>query len=232
MARTILITGANRGIGLEFVRQYARDGWRVLASCRNPQGADKLRQIAKKSSGMVSIHHLDVTDTGQINDLARELIDERIDILLNNAGVHGPKQQDFGQVEEAGWIEAFRVNTIAPLKIAQAFLEHVANSQRKIIATMGSIMGSIGENDFSGYYAYRSTKAAVHMVMKNLSIDLKKKGIIAMAFHPGWVRTDMGGPDAPQSPEESVEGLRKVLASLTQEDNGRFLTYEGMELPW
>jgi NAD(P)-dependent dehydrogenase (short-subunit alcohol dehydrogenase family) len=232
MAQAILITGASRGIGLEMAKQYSRDGWRVFACCRNPQTAEELGWLAGGSNGAISIHRLDVTDIKRIRDLAGELRDERIDVLFNNAGTGEPDEQSFGHTDESDWLEAFRINTIGPMKMVEAFVNHVSRSGRKIIATMSSIMGSIGYNNSGGYYIYRSSKAAVNMVMKTLSVDLEPRGIIAVCLHPGWVRTAIGGPHAPLSPEESVKGLRTVLSSLTHADNGRFLTYEGKELPW
>lgn len=232
MARTILVTGASRGIGLELARQYAHEGWRVFGCCRSPERADELGRLAAESNGMVTVYRLDVTDTGRITALAGELRAEHLDILMNNAGTDRPERQGFGQADEKEWIEAFRVNTIGPLKMAEAFAPHVARSGRRIIATMSSMMGSVKDNFSGGYYVYRSTKAAVNMVVKNLSIDLKRFGIIAVALHPGWVRTDIGGPSATLSPRESVAGLRKVLTALRPEDSGRFLTHEGRELPW
>lgn len=232
MAKTILVTGAGRGIGLELARQYAHAGWRVFACCRSPEQADTLTRLAGESNGLLTVHRLEVTDTDRINALAEELRAEHVDILINNAGTDRPERQGFGQVDEKDWIEAFRVNTIAPLKMAEAFVAPVARSERRIIAVMSSMMGSIKDNFSGGYYAYRSTKAAVNMVVKNLSIDLKRFGIIAVALHPGWVKTKIGGPAATLSPRESVAGLHKVLAALKPEDSGRFLTYEGRELPW
>ena len=232
MAKAILITGASRGIGLELARQYALGGWRVFACCRTPKDAGALGRLAGESNGAVSVHQLDVTDIRRIWTLAGELKEERIDILLNNAGTGEPEEQSFGHTDEAAWIEAFRVNTIGPMKLTEAFVNHVLRGDRKIIATMSSVMGSIGNNNSGGYYIYRSSKAAVDMVMKNISVDLETKGIIAVCLHPGWVRTEIGGPHAPLSPEEGVRELRRVLDSLTHKDNGRFLTYEGREIPW
>ncbi len=232
MTHAILITGASRGIGLELAKQYAGKGWRVFACCRNPQGADQLGWLAGGSSGAVTIHRLDVTETRQIRALADELRDEKIDILFNNAGTGNPDEQGFGQADEADWIEAFKVNTIGPMKMAEAFVNQVTRSGRKVMAVMSSVMGSITNNSSGEYYIYRSSKAAVNMVMKSIAVDLEPKGVISVCFHPGWVRTEIGGPHAPLSPEESVKGIRKVLDLLDHEDNGKFLTYEGRELPW
>ncbi len=232
MAETILVTGANRGLGLALAGQFAAQGWQVLACCRHPAAADALQALAGKHPGKLEIFPLEVGDAGQVASLAAQLAGRRIDILFNNAGIYGPKPQGFGPIDEQGWLETFRVNTIAPLQLAVAFVEQVARSRRKIIAVMGSQLGSITDNQSSRGYAYRSSKAAVHMVMKNLSIDLRDRGIIAVAMHPGWVATNIGGSKAPMSPEQSAAGLFKVLTGLKLEDSGKLWTYDGKVLPW
>jgi len=230
---TILITGASRGIGLETARQFAmQEGWRVHASCRRPASAKELDVLRRRCEGRLAVHQLDVTDPGQIRSLAEALRDESIDILLNNAGVYGEGQTSFGHADESVWLDVLRVNTIAPLRMAEAFVGHVARSQRRIIATVSSRMGSIDDNGSGGYYPYRSSKAGVNMVMRSLARDLAPRRIIAVALSPGWVRTEMGGPQAPLSPERSVSGLRKVLTSLTLRDSGRFLEHDGAEVLW
>ncbi len=229
---TILITGAGRGIGLEMARQYALDGWRVMAACRRPEAADSLGRLSREAGGRVSVHRLEVTDGGQIAALARELAGRPIDLLVNNAGVYGSRDDSFGKVDDATWIEVLRVNTIAPLRMAEAFVEHVAGSRRKVIATVSSRMGSLDDNRSGGFYAYRTAKAAANMVTKNLSVDLRDRGIACVVLHPGWVRTDMGGPGAPLGVEESVRGLKLVLDRVGPEDSGKFLGHDGAEVPW
>jgi len=231
MPETILITGANRGIGLELTRIFARNNWRVLACCRHPEQAEQLQKIVAGQE-LVRVYALDVTDDSAIGHLAYVLRNETIDILFNNAGIFGPQEQGFGQTDPAAWLQVLRTNVIAPLQMVEAFVDQVARSQRKVIASVGSMLGSLSENTSGGYYVYRTSKAAVHMVMKSLSVDLQARGIIALAFHPGWVKTDMGGPQAPTTPEESAAGLFHVLTGLERKDNGRFLTFEGKELPW
>lgn len=228
---SILVSGANRGIGLELARSFAGEGWRVFSCCRDPEGAEELQALAAQQAA-VTVHRLDVTDGGQIKELAADLSGQPLDILFNNAGAFGPPRQAFGETDEEGWLETFRINTVAPLKMAEAFVEHVAVSQRRVIATMGSVMGSIAENTSGNYYAYRSSKAAVHMVMKGLAVDLSDRGIIAVVFHPGWVHTRMGGAEAPLSPAESAAGLARVLLGLSPSDSGRFYDYLGKERPW
>jgi NAD(P)-dependent dehydrogenase (short-subunit alcohol dehydrogenase family) len=228
----ILITGANRGIGLELVRQYAGKNWRVFACCRSPDAAQSLHQLAQKSEGAISIHRLALDEDGQVDTLARELEGERIDILFNNAGIAGPRPQSFGRIDTGGWMRTFRVNALAPFQMAVAFVEHVARSERKIIATMGTLMGSLADNRSGGSYAYRSSKAAAHMVVRSLAADLRERGITAVVLHPGWVKTDLGGSGALIAPEESVRGLQRVLDSVTLQDSGSFFNYDGSELPW
>ncbi|MBC6963016.1 MAG: SDR family NAD(P)-dependent oxidoreductase, partial [Nitrosomonas sp.] len=194
---TVLITGANRGIGLEFARQYAADGWQVVACCRQPQQAEALNRLADQYQDRFSIHRLDVRELTEIDQLSHKLQDLPIDILINNAGVYPHAQNgEFGRISYDDWMEAFRVNTFAPLKMVEALVEQIACSQLKIVATITSKMGSIADNQRGGSYIYRSSKAAVNTVVKSLAIDLQPRGIIAVLLHPGWVQTDMGGRDA------------------------------------
>ncbi len=227
---SILVTGAGRGIGLEFVRQYSADGWRVIAGCRKPDGAAELAKLAEGSAGRVTVHPLDVLDHAGIDRLAAELAKTPIDVLVNNAGVGG--QQKFGEANYALWLETFRVNTLGPMKVAEAFVKQVAAGGEKKIVTLTSVMGSIGQNNLGGMYGYRSTKAAANAVVRSMAIDLKRLGIIAVAMHPGWVKTDMGGQHAQIDVATSVGGIRRVIAGLTREDSGRFLNYDGKEIAW
>jgi NAD(P)-dependent dehydrogenase (short-subunit alcohol dehydrogenase family) len=228
---TILITGANRGIGLELARCFARDDWRVLACCRSPELSDELQALAAQHD-RVSMHRLEVVDRAQIAELATRLKAEAIDILVNNAGVRGPLNQGFGETVPDAWLETFKVNCIAPMMISEAFVEMVARSRLRIIAAVGSVMGSIAENSSGGHYAYRTSKAAVHMVAKGLSVDLADRGIISVALHPGWVRTRMGGPEAPLSVEASAQGVKKVLLGLSIRDSGCLIDPQGTKRAW
>ncbi|MGC8723867.1 MAG: SDR family oxidoreductase [Acidobacteriota bacterium] len=232
MRPTILISGCSRGIGLEFARQYAEAGWRVLATCKRPPGSTALMDLREKHGEEVQVHGLDVRNSEEILHLAQSLREQPIDILLNNAGVYGPEEQGLGSAEPEAWIEVLKVNTIAPLLMAQAFLPNVERGARRIIATVTSLMGSIGDNGSGGHYLYRSSKAAVNMVARSLAVDLKGKGIISVVLHPGWVRTDMGGPQAPTGVEESVSGMRRVLDGLTMKESGGFFQFDGERLPW
>jgi NAD(P)-dependent dehydrogenase (short-subunit alcohol dehydrogenase family) len=228
-AHQVLITGANRGLGLEFTQQYAADGWNVLACCRHPQSALALQALAAAHSN-VKVHALDVTDFAQIDALAMQLKDEAIDVLINNAGIY--PSSSFGDTNYDDWANGFKVNSMAPLKMAEAFVQHITRGQLKKIATLTSKMGSIDDNTSGESYSYRSSKCAVNMVMKSLSIDLKPYGISVVTLHPGWVQTDMGGRNALISAQTSVSGLRKVIDSLTIESTGRFIAYDGKAIPW
>ena len=231
--RTTLITGANRGIGLEFVRQYAADGWRVLACSRNPDKSPELNKLAAQYPELIKIHVLDVADPAQIDRLGQALATETIDLLIKNAGIYPDSDKSgFGYTDYAEWMQAFRINTMAPLKMAETFAPNIARSKQKTIVTITSKMGSIADNSSGGSYLYRSSKAALNMVVKSLTIDLKPLGITAVVFHPGWVKTDMGGPKALISVEQSVSGIRQVISKLTLPDSGKFFGYDGEVIPW
>lgn len=225
-----LITGANRGIGLEFVRQYAAADWRVFASCRNPDAASELRELASGRQN-VSLHALDVSDGESVAHLARDLDEQPIDVLLNNAGVIGPRNQSFGRSDYDGWLDAFRINTLGAMRMCEAFVEHVARSEKKLVIAVTSGMGSIGDS-VGGSYAYRSSKAALNMVIHNVGLDLRSRGVIACVINPGWVQTDMGGSGASISVEESVSKMRNIFDHLTLEDTGNFLNYRGGTYEW
>lgn len=235
---TVLITGANRGLGLELARQYAADGWRVLACSRHPD-AEALVALAREPSA-VSSHALEVTDAASVAALAGALRGTPVDVLLNVAGVmhrrveaaDGKPLPPLGALDYGDWSRVLTVNVLGQARVAEALLENVAASDQKKIVTLSSELGSVGGNKTGGLYAYRSSKAAVNAVMKSMAIDLAPRGIIAVPMHPGWVRTDMGGPKAPLSAEQSAAGMRRVIAGLTIADSGRFLQWDGGELPW
>jgi len=229
---TILITGINRGIGLELTRQYLEEGWSVLGCSRHVHESNELNILKKQYSTLLTLAALDVRDEKQIQSLADEWRLKSIDILFNNAGIYGPEHVKLGSLNAKDWQEVFLVNSISPLLIAQAFAPHVAMSQKKIIAAMSSLMGSIADNFSGQYYYYRSSKTALNAAMKSLSIDLQSQKIVSVVFHPGWVQTDMGGPNAPLPVSESVTGIRQVLSQITLADSGKFLSYRGDELPW
>ncbi|MSP59986.1 MAG: SDR family oxidoreductase [Myxococcales bacterium] len=221
---SVLITGAGRGLGWEFARQYRRDGWRVVATVRDAARASSLRQVGAEA------HLLDVTDATAIAALGRTLDGEAIDVLIANAGINPVRDMRLDGIDHRAWEETFRVNAIAPLALAAALREQVRRSaQRKLIA-IGSALGSITANAIGGHYVYRSSKAALDAAWRSLARD--EPDLIAVVLSPGWVRTDMGGARAPLSPEESVVGLRRVIAGLGPADSGTFLDHLGAALPW
>lgn len=224
---TALITGANRGLGLEFVRQLAAAGWRVHACCRMPEKARRLKEV----SGEVARHRLDVTDGLQLASLGRELAEEPLDLLVNNAGIFGPRG-GFGQIAYEDWLQVFNVNTLAPMRVAETFASHLAKAENPKLINVSSRLGSIAENDSSGWHIYRSSKAALNMVTKCLSIDLRPRGVVVAAVHPGWVATDMGGKNAPTAPADSVASLLRVIENLGPDDSGGFYSHDGGAIPW
>lgn len=231
---TVLVTGANRGIGLEFVQQYAQEGWHVIACCRNPDTATKLHYLSGQYPRLIQIQALDMVDHQQIDELSGALSEATIDVLINNAGVYPSDKGDaFGSTDYDAWQHAFEVNAMAPLKMAEAFIQQLSRSNEfKTIATITSKMGSIADNSGGGSYIYRSSKAAVNIVTKSLAIDLKSRQIKAVVLHPGWVKTDMGGPNALITTEQSVTGMRHVINQLKMEDSGKFFAYDGQIVPW
>lgn len=220
---TILITGANRGLGFEFVRQYAAAGWRVLATVRDPLSG----RAASEAGGEVYV--ADMADMGTLRRLKQALHGIQLDVVLNNAGIYG-QDQDFGAVDADGFLKVMRVNALAPLQMAELFADQVPAGG--IIAAISSKMGSVAENSSGGFYAYRASKAALNMVIKSLSLDLKDKGITVLALSPGWVRTDMGGANAPLEPPQAVAGMRAVLDKAKLADSGKFFHFDGTEVAW
>lgn len=223
---TVLITGANRGLGLEFAKQYAKAGWHVIGTSRSLERADALRALGPT----VMVHPLDVADFGAVTALGRKLEDETIDILIANAGVSLAREMSPRAIEAEAWADTLRVNVMAPLALAAAFYPQVARSgERKMIA-ISSRLGSMGANSEGGLYVYRSSKAALNAVWRSYALD--HPDIIAALVHPGWVRTDMGGAGGFLDAEESISGLRRVIAGLGKADSGRFYNYDGNPIPW
>ena len=226
---TILVTGAGRGLGAEFARQFAADGWRVIATVRDLQAGAKLAALGPA----VEVHQLDVRDGAAIARLGQELEGQAIDVLLSNAGLYGPEDGgSFAACDHRTWHEVMEVNVMAPLALARAFVGQVAASKRKAMVMVTSRMGSIDDNTGGGAYIYRSSKAALNMVAKSLSVDLRPRGIAVIVVHPGWVRTDMGGASAPLSPKESIGGLKRLIEGLSLQQSGGFFNYDGTPLPW
>jgi NAD(P)-dependent dehydrogenase (short-subunit alcohol dehydrogenase family) len=227
-----LITGANRGLGLEFARQYLTDGWQVYAACRDPDSASELRRLHDASGHQLRLLAMDVTDPASVKAAAAELDGQAIDLLLNNAGIIGPRGQTIGNMDYDAWAQVLDVNTMGPMRVAEAFVDHVARGDRKLIITLTSGMGSLGDNTSGGSIAYRSSKAAVNMVMRSLAIDLAARGITCVVVNPGWARTDMGGVNATLTPAESVTALRRLIETLGPAQSGKFFNYNGREYAW
>jgi len=235
---TALITGANRGLGFEFARQYLGDEWYVIATNRGPGDADTLAELGKQFPRLQTVA-IDVRDHATIEQAAEQLRDQPIDVLINNAGVFGPskageddQRQSFGHIDYDAWEDVMRVNTIAPMKIAETFVGNVAMGDQKKIVTISSGMGSIADTGTGGHFAYRTSKAAVNMAMATLADTLSAQGIIVVMLCPGWCRTDMGGDAAPNDPADSVARMRELVAGFTIEDSGTFTHHSGKRLQW
>jgi NAD(P)-dependent dehydrogenase (short-subunit alcohol dehydrogenase family) len=230
--KTVLVTGANRGLGLEFARQYAKEGWAVIASYRDPNRAQSLMELQKEFPQAIYLCQLDTSNEEELHNLSKKLSDISIDVLINNAGKYGPSGNNLSNTNPKEWLEIFLTNSIAPLLVTRAFMEQVQKSQQKKIIMISSSMGSIADNTSGGAYIYRSSKTALNSVTKSLAIDLNDKGITVVALHPGWVKTDMGGPNALIEAKDSIFNLRKLIDSLTLKDSGQFFDYKGMALLW
>ncbi|ESS72210.1 C-factor CsgA [Methyloglobulus morosus KoM1] len=229
---SVLITGANRGLGLEFCRQYADAGWKVIACCRNPAQAEALNAL-RQSHDFVQIEALDVADFGQIDDLSKTLLDASIDVLINNAGVYDDQRGNgFGQLDYQAWQHSLLINTLAPVKMAESFSPQIKRSGKKLIVNISSLMGSLADNGSGGSILYRSSKAALNASMKSLSIDLMNQNIGVLILHPGWVQTDMGGANALIDSKTSVSGMRAVIDGFTLAQSGAFIKYDGTPMPW
>ncbi len=229
---TVLITGANRGLGLEFCRQYAEQGWHVIACSRNPDDAFDLNNLASRRHN-IQLEALDVSEFGEIDALSQKLSDHCIDVLINNAGVYGDKQSGgFGQLDYQAWNQSLMVNTLAPMKMAEAFLPQIKCSDKKLIVNISSLMGSVTDNDSGGSILYRSSKAALNAAMKSLAIGLKDQSVGVLIFHPGWVRTDMGGPNGLINADQSVAGMCALIKNFSLDQSGCFVKYDGTPMPW
>ena len=219
---TVLIIGANRGIGLEMARQYTASGWDVVATARQPENADELNAIAD-----VTILPLDIADDKSIENFVALLGEKPVDLLINNAGIYGPSEFDRQQ-----WLELLNINVVGPVKLATVLKDNVAKSADRKMVVMSSQVGSIAENDSGSMMYYRTSKAAVNQAWTCLAQQWKDEGLTLVMMHPGWVQTDMGGTNADLTPQESVEGMRAVIDGMTHDDNGKFYDYSGREIPW
>lgn len=228
---TVLITGANRGIGFEFTTHFLKRGDRVLATCRSIDNAQALKELCFAYPELALLE-LDVADTASIAALPSKLQGEAIDVLINNAGVYGPRNAQFGSVDGQEWLDVLQVNSVAPLLLTQCLMDNLRAGKDKKLVYITSKMGSIDDNGGGGQYIYRSSKTALNMVVKSLAIDLQPEGFVAALLHPGWVQTDMGGPNALIDTNTSVSGMIQVIDGLTSKRSGGFYNYDGKVIPW
>jgi NAD(P)-dependent dehydrogenase (short-subunit alcohol dehydrogenase family) len=232
---TVLITGANRGLGLEFARQYAVDGWDVIATSRNPEKSEELQQLQKKNN-KVSLSALDVASDKSVEALAHTLGGRAIDLLILNSAIYTRNGNKIGEIDYDAWREANETNLMGAVRVAEALLEDVAASKRKQIAAISTGMASMqalkSTFGFGSVYQYRTSKAALNMAMSILAKELEPRGISVVIFDPGWVQTDMGGANAALTPQESIGGMRRVLAGDPMSLAGKFVGYDGGTRPW
>ena len=230
---TVLITGASRGIGLEFTTQFLDRQYQVFASCRNPEGAPMLLGLQEQAGDNLVVLPLDLTKGDTITKAAATVggFTTSLDLLINNAGIAGG-QEELEAVTGEDMVSTYRANAVGPFLVAQAFLPLLRSGNNPRIISITSRMGSIADNGGGGWYAYRASKAALNMVNANLAIDLRPDKIGAVVLHPGWVQTDMGGSGATLKVSESVAGMVGVIEGLTLEDSGKFLDWSGSEILW
>lgn len=229
--KTVFITGASRGLGLEFSKQYLAAGNRVIATARDPEQSAGLQSLLQEYGDNLKIHALDVTSEQSRRAVSEAVGDKVIHLLINNAGYYG-NSNDLGRLDEAEWAKVFHINCIAPIKMVELLRSNLVNAGSATIAMLSSKMGSMGDNTSGGSYIYRSSKAALNAASKSLSIDLAAEQIKVVALHPGWVLTEMGGPNALIDTTTSVSGMRKVIDGLKQKQSGDFIAYDGTLLPW
>lgn len=228
---TVLITGANRGIGLEFVKQYLARGENVIGTCRDIEAAEALAQLSTNNENL-QLLKLDVASDESLMAFPAQLANIPIDIFINNAGVYGPRNSVFNNVDAENWLPVLRVNTIAPMLLTQRIIENLKQGEGKKLLYVTSKMGSIDDNNGGGSYVYRSSKAALNAVVKSIAVDLGGAGFDVAVLHPGWVRTDMGGPNGLIDTETSVVGMISVIDNLNSGNTGSFFNYDGTIIPW
>ena len=230
--KNVLITGANRGLGLGLVKKYLENNEKVFCTTRNISKSKELKLLKEKHTNNLEICELDLLDKDSPNILSNFLVNKPIDLFINNAGVIGQSAQHFKSISLNPWIEVLKINLIAPLLITQSIIKNIEKSSEKRIYILSSKVGSIEDNKSGGMYVYRSSKSALNQIVKSLSIDLKPLGISVISLHPGWVRTEMGGPNALISVEESVNGMFGVISNTNIRNSGQFINYDGTQIPW
>jgi NAD(P)-dependent dehydrogenase (short-subunit alcohol dehydrogenase family) len=236
---TLLITGANRGIGLEHVRQALGAGETVIAACRAPAQATDLHSLVSSYGGRLSIAELDVAVGASIDALARRLEGVAVDVLINNAGVFGPlgwpegaRLQSISGMDYDLWENMLRINVLGPFRVTARLLPNLLAGQRKLVIMMSSDLGSIAKNTLGTSHAYRASKAALNMLTKGLAIELKSQGITVVSLAPGWTKTDLGGEQAHWAVDESVKAQREVLANFDLTHSGQFIDLTGKVVAW
>ena len=238
MNNTWLISGANRGIGLGYARQLLAMGEKVIAGVRDPDNAESLTELSRQHSPLLNISRLDMNDWDSIDSFARNLEEERIDYLINNAGLYGGSwvkdshKQSIDNMDYELWEEIMRVNVIAQFRLTRALEGSLMRSDNALVVMMSSDLGSIGNNDLGQSYAYRTSKAALNMIARSLAIDLRERGIRVISMAPGWTQTALGGWNATWKVEDSVANQIKVITALGPEDTGRFVNLHGESVPW
>jgi len=229
MAKRVLITGANRGIGLGLAQKFLVEGYEVIAGMRHPDGARCIWELESEFPGKLSSIELDVTSAASIKSAVQK-VEGHLDILINNAGVLPNGSAGFSDLKEEDLLKAFAVNTMGPVKITQAFLPKILESANPKVINISTKVASISDNAGGGSYAYRMSKTALNMINKNLSIEFPE--VVFAVLHPGWVKTDMGGENAILDVIDSTNGMYNVIAGLDKKSTGKFYNYDGTEIPW
>ena len=228
---TVLITGTNRGIGLEFVKQFLARGDTLLATCRDIASATELDRL-KVNNEKLQIFELDVSSQESMENLPKKLEGQGIDIFINNAGIYGPRDSVFGNVSADEWAKVFQINAKAPMILTQLLIDNLHDGSEKKLIYISSKMGSIDDNKGGGSYVYRSSKAALNAVVKSIAVDLGNSGYSVAVLHPGWVQTEMGGPNALIDTDTSVSNMINVIDNLNTQNSGSFFNYDGVIIPW
>jgi NAD(P)-dependent dehydrogenase (short-subunit alcohol dehydrogenase family) len=241
--RSVLITGAGRGLGLEFVREHLADGWHVYATCHKAVNAGQLKTLRSNGRGQIHIFEMDVTDAAQVKTVAEQLKGKPLDVLINNAGTvepifygsgayEGNDDPDLRNYDFDAWLELLKTNVLGPARVCGAFVDNLAAGERPVAVNISSTLASIASTWQAGRYAYRTSKAALNMLTRSIGEWYAKRGIILVSISPGWTRTEMGGPKATNSVEVSVKGVRNVIAGLTIAEAGTFFNFNGQIIPW
>lgn len=225
-----VISGANRGIGLELTRIALKRGYLVVTGVRSPEKAQELKELQEDHPGRLRIEKLDTASDEGVEHFAKQIDLPAVDVLINNAGVYMDENDSLEGVSSQTLLDSYNINTVGTFRLTKSLLSKLRNAPSPVVANISSQMGSIENNSSGGSYAYRTSKAALNMLTKSLSIDEPK--IRALTLHPGWVRTRMGGPGATVAPFKSAEGLLNIIEKATAEDSGKFFNYQGEELPW